>query len=212
MQCIQDECRADSDLDGVPDETDTCPGQENPGQMDTDRDGIGDLCDNCPEVANPDQNDACNLLDMYERWMGGLNNDTCERCALNARDGLGNIMPDVDDSFNASIHQPRDVDYYCFDAADSLFPPFQISPERIRIELTNVPAGQDYDVELYRGQVDCVDGRALERGLNAGNADERIVWTETNANDSGRYYIKVYGVGDSHSRNSHYQLRVEGLK
>lgn len=35
----------DSDGDGVPDTTNNCPNDDNPGQTDTDQDGQGDACD-----------------------------------------------------------------------------------------------------------------------------------------------------------------------
>jgi hypothetical protein len=64
---------ADQDGDGVPDATDNCIDNPNPGQEDADDDGIGDACDacldrdddgvcepadNCPLVINPNQEDA----------------------------------------------------------------------------------------------------------------------------------------------------------
>jgi len=46
--------RLDTDLDGVPDSTDNCPGVPNPTQADTDSDGTGDACDveECDGVDN----------------------------------------------------------------------------------------------------------------------------------------------------------------
>jgi hypothetical protein len=40
----------DSDGDGVPDATDNCPNDANPGQEDADGDGQGDVCDNCTDT------------------------------------------------------------------------------------------------------------------------------------------------------------------
>ena len=48
----------DSDGDGISDEEDNCPNEDNPGQEDTDGDGVGDACDNCPNDANPNQEDS----------------------------------------------------------------------------------------------------------------------------------------------------------
>ena len=61
----------DADGDGVPDLTDNCPNDANPGQEDNEPDGEGDVCDadddndghddpadNCPLVANPGQEDT----------------------------------------------------------------------------------------------------------------------------------------------------------
>ena len=61
----------DSDLDGVVDTGDNCPGVANGDQADADADGVGDACDpdldgddvanasdNCPNHPNPDQLDA----------------------------------------------------------------------------------------------------------------------------------------------------------
>jgi len=65
----------DGDGDGIPDATDNCPEDPNPGQEDSDSDGTGDACedvlppdgdsdgvpdatDNCPAVPNPGQEDA----------------------------------------------------------------------------------------------------------------------------------------------------------
>ena len=51
---------ADSDGDGTPDITDTCPLTPDPLQADLDGDGFGDLCDNCAMAANPVQRDLDN--------------------------------------------------------------------------------------------------------------------------------------------------------
>jgi hypothetical protein len=49
------ECALDSDLDGIADEGDNCPGLPNETQADADADGVGDACDICPA----DDQDNC---------------------------------------------------------------------------------------------------------------------------------------------------------
>ena len=51
-------CRADVDLDEIPDGDDNCRLTTNAAQEDTDADAIGDACDNCPSDPNPWQIDA----------------------------------------------------------------------------------------------------------------------------------------------------------
>lgn len=78
----------DQDMDGVPDSTDKCPEDSDPGQEDSDDDGVGDACDNCPTVANFDQ------LDTDEDGFG----DACsqvEGACLYADDSCEVVAPAV---------------------------------------------------------------------------------------------------------------------
>ena len=49
---------ADSDSDGLGDNSDNCSNAYNPDQKNSDGDFYGDVCDNCPYVSNPDQTDT----------------------------------------------------------------------------------------------------------------------------------------------------------
>lgn len=53
----------DTDGDGVPDCTDNCPFDNNPGQEDQDDDGIGDECDICPTGPNDQDADSDGIPD-----------------------------------------------------------------------------------------------------------------------------------------------------
>lgn len=77
---LLDDYPPDSDGDGVPDVTDNCPNDPNPGQEDADGDGRGDVCDNCPNIANPGQEDAD----------GDGVGDTCDLCTDTDGDSFGN--------------------------------------------------------------------------------------------------------------------------
>ncbi len=48
---------ADLDGDGVANEADVCPFDQDAGQAEADGDGLGDACDNCPGAPNPGQED-----------------------------------------------------------------------------------------------------------------------------------------------------------
>ncbi len=80
---------ADSDVDGVPDDQDACPGFDD--NDDADGDAIADGCDNCFQVANPDQantdgdglGNACDLCagtdDLQDADGDGVP-DPCDNC------------------------------------------------------------------------------------------------------------------------------------
>ena len=80
---VPDSEENDSDGDGVIDDCDNCPDDQNPDQTDTDGDGMGDACDddddddgiddiddNCPTEPNPEQEDGDN----------DLVGDACDNC------------------------------------------------------------------------------------------------------------------------------------
>ncbi len=82
---VPDECETDTDLDGIIDECDTCPGAND--LLDSDQDGTPDCLDNCPDLANSDQLDGDN---------DGLG-DACEPVEPPIEDCNNNGVNDVDD-------------------------------------------------------------------------------------------------------------------
>jgi cysteine-rich repeat protein len=65
-------CHPDADDDDIPDATDNCPDEANPGQADVDGDGVGNACDVCRFVADPGQADGDSDGD----------GDACDNCPL----------------------------------------------------------------------------------------------------------------------------------
>lgn len=63
---LDDVTLPDGDGDGVPDETDNCPGVENPDQADADDDGFGDACESfCTGACPGDENsEVCRCEDV----------------------------------------------------------------------------------------------------------------------------------------------------
>jgi hypothetical protein len=130
---------ADTDGDGVPDLTDTCPLVANAGQADADRDGRGTPCDNCPSVANAAQQDADG-------------NGTGDACQDGDQDGFP-VSVDCDDG-NAAIHpgaveifngRDDDCDGVVDDVTETVtvtLATWQASSSRLTVEATtNYPLG-----------------------------------------------------------------------
>jgi len=89
----------DSDSDGINDDLDNCPGEDNPGQEDGDGDGLGDVCDNCPDDSNPNQEDG----DNDERG------DMCDNCSSD--DNPGQEDGDSDDVGDVCDNCPDDSNF-----------------------------------------------------------------------------------------------------
>ena len=66
------------------------------------------------------------------------------------------------------------------------------------LRLTNIPAGTDYDLELYRGL------KRLDFSRNESNQAEEITYT----GEAGKYYARVYRYEGSSP--DHYVIRWEG--
>ena len=134
--------------------------------------------------------------DQYEP-----NND-CSSCTLLSpdEDPSGEIFATID-----SVEDRRD--FYCFDAGDSTFNPF----ESISLSLTNIPIGADYDIFLYSSLEECERGNALAQGIRAAGQPEEIDWGERRlVDDNGRYYIKIQQVFGQ-SCEIQYRLTYRGL-
>lgn len=118
-----DECETDTDNDGVIDDCDACPGEDdaqdsdgdqtpdcldncpqiaNADQTDSDDDGFGDACDNCPQDANPDQfdadangvGDACDFVEQFDDCNQNGNDDANDVESGESYDCNTNGVPD----------------------------------------------------------------------------------------------------------------------
>ena len=82
--------QADSDGDGISDDTDNCPDDPNPYQIDSDGDGFGDACDICPNDADNDADndgvcgdlDNCPLIANMDQMDNDSDSvgDLCDNC------------------------------------------------------------------------------------------------------------------------------------
>jgi hypothetical protein len=165
----------------------------------------GDVCEGSveatAEVCGNEIDEDCNGVeerraDVYE------NNNTCQQCRV-----VSPLDPNV--FINATIDSYLDThDYYCFDADDGIN---VISSEHIRISLSNIPVGNDYDVFLYRNLDDCISDNSIANSQAINNTSEEIDWEETGNEDSGRYYILVKPYQDSYQCDQNYRLTINGL-
>jgi hypothetical protein len=155
-------------------------------------DGIDQDCDGF-DVRMPDgfePNDTC--ADCFQLMPMGSGDPVDPNVFLNAR------FDSVDD----------DIDCYKLIASDE----GGIAREFIRVDLTEIPSGHDYDIYLYESLDDCNMRRnALASSTNVGNADDHIAWGERFAtSDSGTYYIIVDRYR-GYSCTDDYRLAVNGL-
>ena len=135
-------------------------------------------------------------------------NDTCDECVLLMPMGGEPTDPNV--FLNARFDSIDDrVDCFRLIADDS----GAIAREFIRVDLTEIPAGHDYDIYLYQGIDNCRSRTALASSTNTGNADDNIVWGEPflPGDDSGTYYVEVRRFR-GFSCTDDYRLAVNGLR
>ena len=85
----------DADGDGILDDEDNCPYDNNPFQEDEDTDGVGDICDNCPETPNGPDEGTCTEVSAGSTCM---NSDDCTTggfCSMEQEDTDGDGTGDA---------------------------------------------------------------------------------------------------------------------
>ena len=135
-------------------------------------------------------------------------NNFCTSCRL-----VGGLDPS---NFNltATIDNfADDWDFYCFEVADTIsINPFDLN-EEITVSLTNVPSNKDYDLYLYKSEVDCRMNEELGSSTLSRGENESITWTEPlGEDDSGIYIVGVKGYSSTdYSCSEYYTLTIDGL-
>ena len=166
---------ADSDMDGLADESDNCPFIANPNQedadlddvgdpcdnctngfnidqIDVDTDGIGDVCDNCPTIPNPDQADAD----------GDTTGDACDAC------------PDYDDRLDMdSDGVPDDCD---------VCPQL---PDQHQADVDEDGVGDDCDNCMMTSNPDQIDADGDGRGALCDNCPDDFNPYQEDVDDDG---------------------------
>lgn len=156
------------------------------GEMEICGDGIDQDCDGSD----------LRMPDSFEP-----NND-CSTCKLVSATADPNIT--IMGSFDSV---DDDVDCYEFEADDG-----NSYREHIRLGLTNIPMGHDYDLVLYASEADCNANEPLASSLEFDNADESIDWGERfGSDDSGTYYIRVLRF-QGFTCSESYSLTIDGLR
>ncbi len=140
----------------------------------------GDLTEVCGNGLDEDCNGSdLNAPDSHEP------NNSCFTCT-----DLGDEAEDEGtQTVYGTTDEENDSDFFCFDVSDLI-----VFSEEIVVELKNQPAGLDNDILLFEGMGGCANGNAIavaEGYPVFDNADEILVWEESNSNDSGQYVIEV---------------------
>ena len=128
-------------------------------------------------------------------------NNTCGSCySIGQQNPVLTIYATIDNVND-------DWDYYCVQVSDT----FSAFGDEVKIDLTNIPSGADYDVYLYKEISGCNARNELASSLNGSNLDEELRWGENYANDdSGIYVIGVKQVGNRSYHCDHsYVLSID---
>lgn len=134
------------------------------------------------------------ILDQFEI------NDSCGTARSLGNDPNITIQPTYDSVDDAA-------DYFFFRGIDNT----GFTAEHIRLSLTNIPAGMDLDLFLYKGFDNCVNNVALGSSVNLNNDDEDIDFTEGQPGaDDADYYVRV-AFFFTPSCTLPYSLTVNGL-
>lgn len=119
--------------DGVPDSSDNCPANYNPGQEDNDNDGIGNVCDGCPNNTNCNQEDTD---------FDGIQ-DSCDNCPSTANpsqadtdhDGIGDAC-DTCPTNPSPTCSPNIINIEC-----------EVHPETLKITSSGIPVMVEIEFE-----------------------------------------------------------------
>ncbi len=190
----------DSDCDG---RTRECSGICGPG-VETCSSGVWGVCEGgngSMEICGDGIDQDCDGFDIRipDQWEP---NDDCDHCPLITNDVNPNVF------LNARHDYVNDnVDCFSFDVNDA-FGPLR---ESLTIILSEIPAGHDYDLYLYRDQAACAASNVLASSAQFGNATETIEHLENlGGDDEGRYYVRVVRWA-GHSCTQDYRLSVRGF-
>ncbi len=173
--------------------TETCLGSSRWGACEGGN-GTAELCGD-----GIDQDCSGDDLREPDQWEP---NDACDACPDISSDEDPNttLMPSFDSVADS-------VDCFRFRADDGIS-----YPESIRVRLTNIPPGHDYDVFLYENRSACDARDPLAYGNASGNANEEVEWTENfGSDDDGTYYVRVVRFQGYDCRSS-YTLSINGLR
>jgi len=175
-----------------------------------------------PELCGNLVDEDCNgvverNLDVIEQMNGS--NDTCRTCyRFNF-----NLNQETTRTINryiegGSIDSVGDEDYYCFIYDDSI----ETSRRWLSVELTEIPAGHDYDIYLYQALSlpfdesaphlydSCEANNYIASSTRGSNEDDILTWQDRGSgqDDTGLYILKVVPVDEeSYSCNETYKLK-----
>ena len=154
----------------------------------------GELCGNGVD-------EDCNGFDLTRPDQFEFN-DTCGTAFSLGTDPDGRVVQPTFDSVEFDVD-----DYFFFNGVDNFS-----SGEEVVATLTNMPAGMDLDLFLYKGLSNCQSGTTISASQGTGNTETVRFDEAFGTSDDDIFYVRVKNFSAAASCFQPYTLTVTGLR
>ncbi|MDP2343805.1 MAG: hypothetical protein Q8O67_22795 [Deltaproteobacteria bacterium] len=130
-------------------------------------------------------------------------NDTCSTAFSLGSDPDGRVLQPTFDSVDDDID-----DYFFFNGIDNA----GAFSEVVTATVTNMPAGMDLDLFLYKGFNNCLNGAAIDSSQSTGSSESVSFEESFGTEDGDTFYVRVKNFSAAASCFQPYTLTVTGLR
>jgi hypothetical protein len=130
-------------------------------------------------------------------------NDTCNTAFSLGTDPDARVLQPTFDSVDDDID-----DYFFLNGVDN----GGAFSEAVTVTLTNMPAGMDLDLFLYKGFNNCLNGAAIDSSQSTGSSESVSFAESFGTEDGDTFYVRVKNFSAAASCFQPYTLTVTGLR